>query len=118
MLYDEIGSESGRLAAKVLDDPSRVPLRPRLAWRPVPILSVEADEHVGQLAADGLATKQFAKLREVDEPVRVPGGPIVVGAVRDSKDLVMGLCCLMQEASDAIEVGHGLDHTSTVINAA
>jgi len=56
-------------------------------------------QQVRQLAADQLAGEQARQLRQPDQPVRVPGGPVVV-AVGDSEDLVVGLGGLVEQLAD------------------
>src|SRR5690349_2426282 len=47
------------------------------------VLLVEADEQVHQLAADGPTTQQARKFRQVDQPLRIPGSPVIVRPVDD-----------------------------------
>src|SRR5204863_359499 len=47
-----------------------------------------------------LPPEQVGQLREVDEPVRVPGGPIVVGPIADPEDDVVGLPGLVEQLAD------------------
>ena len=44
------------------------------------VLLVEADEQVDQLAADPPGAQQVRQLRQVNQPLRVPGGPVVVSS--------------------------------------
>ena len=41
-------------------------------------LLVQAHQQVGQLAADHLGAEQVRQLGECDEPLRVPGRPVVI----------------------------------------
>ena len=47
------------------------------------VLLVQADEQVDQLAAHRPGAQQVRQLGQVDEPLRVPGGPVIVGSVDD-----------------------------------
>src|SRR6266849_7811655 len=85
---------------EVAEDPLGVIVLPGLAGLVGGVLLVEADEQVGQLAADGLDTEQRGQFGEVDQPVRIPAGPVVVGAVDNPEDPVVGLACLVQQAAD------------------
>jgi hypothetical protein len=66
-------------------------------------LLVEADEQVDQLAAHGPGAEQARQLREVDEPLRIPRCPVIVGPVDDPEDLVVSLARLMQQTADLLQ---------------
>src|SRR5580658_2530210 len=68
---------------EVAEDLARVVALPGLAGILGRVLLVEGDEQVDQLAADGLDAQQVGQLGQVDQPLRVPGGPVVVGSVDD-----------------------------------
>src|SRR5262249_54090048 len=73
------------------------------------VLLVEADEQVGQLTTDRLHIQQRGQLGEIDQPVGIPAGPVVIGAIHDPEDTMMGLGCLMEEAACLVEsVCHGV----------
>src|SRR5207302_1938477 len=73
------GSGFGR--TEMSKDPLGVVRFPQLAGLAGGVVLVEADEQVGQLTADGLGAQQRGQLGEVDKPVGVPAGPVVVGAI-------------------------------------
>src|SRR5262249_54735252 len=64
------------------------------------VVLVEADEQIGQLAADGLGAQQRGQLGEVDKPVGVPAGPVIVGAVDNPEHLMVGLARLVEQSAD------------------
>ena len=66
-------------------------------------LLIEADQQVDQLDAHRPDTDQVRQLREVDESLRIPGSPVIVGPVDDPKDPVVSLACLMQQAADLLQ---------------
>src|SRR6516225_7396041 len=65
-------------------------------------LLVQADEQIDQLAAYWPDAEQVRKLREVDEPLRIPGSPVIVSPVNDPEDTVMSLARLMQQVADLL----------------
>src|SRR5260370_6699390 len=67
------------------------------------VLLVEAHEQIDQLAAYGPGTHQIRKFRQIDEPLRVPGGPVVVGPVDDPEDTVVSLARLVQQGADLLQ---------------
>src|SRR5881275_2503240 len=66
------------------------------------VLPVQADQQVDQLAADRPGAQQVRQLRQVDEPLRVPGRPVIVRPVDDPENTMMSLACLMQQAADLL----------------
>jgi hypothetical protein len=56
---------------------------PRFAGSLGRVLLVQADEQGDQLAAHRPGAQQVRQLGQVDEPLRVPGGPVIVGSVDD-----------------------------------
>src|SRR5215831_9878263 len=102
------GTGSASRPAEVTENPLGIVGLPGLA-RPVGcVLLVEADEQVGQLAANGSHAEKRRQFGEVDEPVRIPAGPVVVGAVDDPEDAVVGLARLMEQGADLIHGGFHL----------
>jgi len=87
------------LRAEVAEDPLRVVRLPGLTWLASGVVVVEADEQVNQLAADRLDPEQRGQLGQVDQPVRIPAGPVVIGAVDYPEDTVVGFACLVQQAA-------------------
>src|SRR5918999_2324977 len=65
-------------------------------------LLVEAHEVVDEFAAHGCSLQYLRKLREVDEPIRIPRCPIGVIAVDDPVHLMMGLRCLVQKIAHVL----------------
>ena len=59
---------------------------PRFAGRLGRILLVQADEQVDQLAAHRPGAQQLRQLGQVDEPLRVPGRPVIVAPVDDPEN--------------------------------
>src|SRR6185437_2732653 len=66
-------------------------------------LLVEADEQVDQVASHRAGAQQVRQLRQVDEPLRVPGSPVVVCSVDDPENAVVGLACLMEQCADLLQ---------------
>ncbi len=66
-------------------------------------LLVQADEQVDQLAPDGPDAQQVRQLRQVNEPLGLPGGPVVVGSVDDPEDAMVSLAGLRQQAADMLQ---------------
>ena len=85
---------AGRL--EMAENPARIVGLPRLAWLFCSELPVEADQQVDQFAADRLDGQQIRQFGQVDEPPRVPAGPVIVCAVYDPKYTVVRLRCLVQ----------------------
>jgi len=52
---------------------------------------VQADEQVDQLAAHRPDAEQVRQFREIDELLRIPGRPVIVGPVDDPEHLVVRL---------------------------
>src|SRR5262249_55964398 len=67
------------------------------------VLLVEADEQVGQLTTDRLHIQQRGQLGEIDQPVGIPAGPVVIGAIHDPEDTRRGLACQWGEAVFFVE---------------
>ena len=66
-------------------------------------LLVQADEQIDQLAADRPDAGQVRQLRQVDESLRIPRSPVIVGPVGDPEDPVVSLARLMQQAADLLQ---------------
>jgi hypothetical protein len=63
------------------------------------LLHVEVtDDHCGQ--APRRAAGQFG---QVDQPVRIPAGPVVIGAIDNPEDTMVGLACLMGQVADLLQ---------------
>src|SRR6516162_310115 len=75
---------------------------PRFAGSLGRVLLVEADEQVDQLAAYRPGAQRVRQLGQVDEPLCVPGGPVIVISVDDPEDTMMNLARLMQQAADLL----------------
>ena len=58
--------------------------------------AVELDERVHQVTSHRSQLEDLRKFREVEEPIRVPGRPVRIVAIRDAKDRVMGLSSLVK----------------------
>jgi hypothetical protein len=76
---------------------------PRLTGMAGGVLLVEADEQVGQFAADQFRFQQRRQLGEIDQPVGVPAGPVVIGAIHEPEDAMMGFGHFMEEAICLVE---------------
>src|SRR5580704_6208499 len=76
---------------------------PRFAGSLGRVLLVQADEQVDQLAAHRPGAQQVRQLGQVDEPRRVPGGPVIVGSVDDPVYTMVGLARLMQQVADLLQ---------------
>jgi hypothetical protein len=79
-----------------------VPVLPPLGGGRLDVLAVELDECVHELAAHRLHPELVRKLRQLEQPVRVPGRPVRVVAFDDSVDDVMRLGGLVQQLGDAV----------------
>jgi hypothetical protein len=51
---------------------------------------VQVHEYVDQFATNGPAPEQAWKLGQVNQPLRIPGSPVIVGPVDDAEDPVAG----------------------------
>src|SRR5262249_53208084 len=60
----------------------------------------QANEPVGQLAPDRGDAEQARQLRVVDEPLRVPRGPVAIVALHDFEHDVVGLSGRVQDLRD------------------
>lgn len=67
----------------MVGDPARVIHLPGFGGILGSVLLVQADEQVDQLAANGPRAQQGGQLRQVNQPLRVPRCPVVVGPVDD-----------------------------------
>mgnify|MGYP007009030105 CR=1 FL=1 len=64
---------------EVVDQLAGVVVLPALSRAALGVLLIQAHQQTGQLAADHLGAKQLRQLRKPDEPVRIPGRPVVIG---------------------------------------
>src|ERR1700733_5776210 len=64
------------------------------------IVLIQSNKQVDQLASDGLGTEQGRQFREINQPVRVPAGPIVISPIHDPENPVVSLGNLLQEVTD------------------
>jgi hypothetical protein len=71
---------------------------PRLTGSLGRVLLVQADEQVDQLAAHRPGAQQVRQLGQVDEPLRIPGSPVIVGSVDDPENTVVSLARLCSKA--------------------
>ena len=62
------------------------------------VLLVEADEQIDQLAAYGPGPEHIRQFGQIDEPLGVPGGPVVVGPLDDPEDTVVRLAASCSKA--------------------
>jgi hypothetical protein len=95
----------------MLDESCRVPGLPRLVRSLRRMAPVELHERLDEMASHRSYAEDLGKLRELEEPVGVPGGPVGIVSVRDPVDHVVGLGGLVEEvcnATSAMVVGHGL----------
>src|ERR1700736_385937 len=76
---------------------------PRFAGTLGRVLLVQADEQVDQLAAHRPGAQQVRQLRQVDEPLRVPGRPVIIGPVNDPENTMVSLARLMQQGADLLQ---------------
>src|SRR5271169_909069 len=96
----------------MVSNPLSVKVLPGLGRLVSGVLLVEADQKVVQFAADRLNSQQGRQLGEVDEPIRIPARPVIIGAVYDPEDTMMGLTCLVQEAADRLHCGGHFAYSS------
>jgi len=72
---------------------------------------VKLHERVDEIASHRPCAENLGELRQVEQPVGVPGGPVRIVSVRDPVDHVVSLSRLMQEirnSASAIVDGHGV----------
>src|SRR6516165_10497207 len=86
--------------AEVIEDPLSVIRFPGLAGLAGGVVLVKADKQIGQLTADGPGAQQRRQFGQVDQPVGIPAGPVVVGAVDNPEHAMVGLASLVQQAAD------------------
>src|SRR5262249_40816915 len=67
-------------------------------------IAVELNESVHEVASHGTLTEQVWKLRQVEQPVRVPRRPVRIVPVRDPVDEVVLLGRLLEECRDGLSV--------------
>src|SRR5216683_5641089 len=91
--------------AELVEDPSGVVGLPGFAWAGGGVFLVEADEQISQLAADKLGVQQRGQFGEVDKPVGVPGGPVVVGTINDPEHAMVGFAGLVEQVTDLLGGG-------------
>jgi hypothetical protein len=72
------------------------------------VLLVQAHEQVDQFAADGGDAEQGRQLGEFDEPLGVPGRPVVIGPFDDPVDAMVNLAGLVQQVGNLIQRGRHL----------
>jgi hypothetical protein len=61
------------------------------------VLLVQADEQVDQLAAHRPGAQYVRQPGQANEPLRVPGGPVITGSIDDPENTMMSLARLMQQ---------------------
>ena len=59
---------------------------PRFAGSLGRVLLVQADEQVDQLAAHRPGAQHVRQPGQVNEPLRVPGGPVITGSIDDPEN--------------------------------
>src|SRR5260370_477825 len=85
---------------EVIDDALSVIRFPGFAGLAGGVVLVEADQQIRQLTADGLGAQKRGQFGEVDKPVGVPAGPVVVGAVDNPEHAMVGLASLVKQSAD------------------
>src|SRR5688572_19003584 len=78
-------------AAESGDELAGVEVLPPLVRRGRRVVPVQLDKQVDQVAPDRSGPQEDRELGESEQPVRVPGGPVLVDAVGDPVDGVVGL---------------------------
>jgi hypothetical protein len=63
---------------------------------------VELHERVDEIPSHRPCAENLGELREVEQPVGVPGGPVRIVPVRDPVDHVVGLSRLIQEIRNSV----------------
>src|SRR5438270_11568872 len=99
----KFGEVWSALAAEVADDLLGVPVLPLLLRLLARVVLVELHEHPGQLAPNGGAAQYLRQLGVIDQPVGVPGRPVVVGPVGDAEHLMVRLPSLVQQLADPLD---------------
>ena len=72
---------------------------------------VKLHERVDEIASHRSCAENLGELRQVEQPVGVPGGPVRIVSVRDPVDHVVSLSRLMQEIRNSVSGivdGHGV----------
>jgi hypothetical protein len=87
----EVRQASDSAGAEVADQLLGVVVLPTLVRAALGVLLVRPHQQPGQLAADHLAAEQLRQLRQGDQPLGIPGRPVVIGPVADPEDPVVGL---------------------------
>src|ERR687891_1162992 len=88
------------LPAEVRHELARVVVFPPLVRRARRVVPVELDQQMDQVAPHRYGPQNVGKLGEPDQPVRVPGCPVLVDAVGDPVHRVVGLRRLVQEVGN------------------
>jgi hypothetical protein len=89
---------------EVADQLASVVVLPAQVRSAVGGLHDQAHKKLGQFDSEHLGAEQLRQLGERDEPLRVPGRPVVIGPVGDPEHLVVSLGRLMEELSDSSAV--------------
>src|SRR5215467_9016159 len=93
------------------DQCARVVVLPPPSRRVPREILIELHQDIDEFTPNWRGSQQLRQLRKMDEPVRVPGGPVGIHPVGDPVNLMMGLAGLVQEFGDLpLDVTHG--HTS------
>src|SRR4029453_13690861 len=87
-------------AGEVVQQRTGVVVLPALVGAVLGVLLVQAPQQVGQLAADDRPPEQPRQLGQGDQPLRIPGCPVIVGSVGDAEDLMVGLARLVEQVAD------------------
>jgi hypothetical protein len=90
------------LSAEAADDPLGVEVLPACRWRGLGKGPFGLDELVYEVAAGRCAPERVGKLRVIDKPVRIEGGPVVVCTVCDAVHNVVDLSGLMEQVADPL----------------
>src|SRR6266516_1115356 len=101
-LYGPLVPKATRLlrSAEALDEAAGVELLPTPALALAGEVAVELDERVHEVAPHRRLAELLRELGEAQQPVRIPGGPVGIVAVRDPVDDVVRLGGLVQELGD------------------
>jgi hypothetical protein len=90
------------LSPEAADDPLGVEVLPPSAWRGLGKGPFALDELVYEVTTRRCAPERLGKLRVIDKPVRVEGGPVIVGTVSDAVHDVVDLAGLMDQVADPL----------------
>src|SRR5437867_3083610 len=89
-------------AGELPDQFAGVVVLPSLVRLALHVFVVQPDQEIRELAPDRLGPEHLGQVGQVHQPVRVPRGPVLVGAVGDPEHRVVGLSRLVQQLAEPL----------------